>query len=353
MHVCILNPNLYRSSGVTVAIKRVVLASDCHAVTYSFVLAQPCSELDDSSWINPKSMLVVNLFSKNPLRLATALIQLALFVRTNNIDILHSHHRRLAVYARLISLFTRVKSLYTAQLSYSQSLLFRLFCPTVCCAVSASVADNVKLTTNVRRIFITGNPAYFPSIDEYFSPAVDFAPTVICVARLSPVKRHSSLLKAWVQVASSFPNAKLQLLGEGPLEADLKKLTADLGLVDSVEFLGFVRDPSEYSRSCTFSVLASEVEGLPLAAIESCSWGRPILVTNVPGNRDLVPPDTELPNLVPLGDIPALASALCYWITNPQLVKAEGSKYAGYLRQKYSTESVTAAYLRAYTLLLS
>jgi glycosyltransferase involved in cell wall biosynthesis len=349
IRVCVLNPDFYRSSGVTIAIRRIFEAMPPEKVEFWFVAASCVTLEEDLSWIPEARFRRFDLMTGHPDRLVSETRTLLRYLRNAGVDVIHSHHRRLAIYARLLSGFIGAAPLYTAQLSYPFSLPFWLGAPRWCCSTSPSISANVRATTPVSHIIETGNPACFP---------IEPAPiektswrTAVCVARLEPVKGHIHLLKAWAKMSQK--DCRLVLVGEGSLRANLESLAAELGISDRILFAGYVAAPEIFVRESLFAILASEVEGLPLAAIEASGQGRAVLVTDVPGNRDLVPPHVTLPNRVPYGDVDALAQALDFWFSRPSAVAEEGILFRNFLKEKYDAPVVAEAYAKVYQSLVS
>jgi len=70
----------------------------------------------------------------------------------------------------------------------------------------------------------------------------------ITITRLSEEKGVDVLLKAWAEVVQEEKNLKLLIVGSGPLEPELKRLSHSLGIVDSVDFVGGIQDAPNYLK---------------------------------------------------------------------------------------------------------
>src|SRR5689334_20517863 len=66
------------------------------------------------------------------------------------------------------------------------------------------------------------------------------SPRLLCVGRLVPIKGHIVLLRAFAEARRELPELQLEIAGRGPLEPALKALVRELGIADSVHFLGHV-----------------------------------------------------------------------------------------------------------------
>jgi glycosyltransferase involved in cell wall biosynthesis len=96
---------------------------------------------------------------------------------------------------------------------------------------------------------------------------------------------------------------KLFVVGEGPLEAELKKEAEKRGLAEHIFFIGGVPHselPSFFAAADIF-VMPSEEEGFPHVLLEAMAWGIPFVATDVGGVREMIPPELGV-WLVPPGD---------------------------------------------------
>jgi glycosyltransferase involved in cell wall biosynthesis len=110
-----------------------------------------------------------------------------------------------------------------------------------------------------------------------------------CVARLDPGAKGQDLL---FQVLASDPwkvrPVSLSLVGSGPMERNLRRLVTQLELDQKVTFVGHVSDIAQVWAEHHALVLASRFEGLPLAVVEAMLCRRPVIVTDVAGNTELI-----------------------------------------------------------------
>lgn len=147
---------------------------------------------------------------------------------------------------------------------------------------------------------------------------------VLWVGRLDPVKGLSHLIRAFAQVRERFTNAKLVLVGDGPLRDQLRAEIDQAGLADDVSLLGARRDVPSLLRLARMFAFPSRTEGLPNALLEAMAGGLPIVTTDVPGCHDLVTHEaTGL--LVPYGDTQALAEAIIRLLVDPSLADRLGA----------------------------
>ncbi|MEU8531257.1 glycosyltransferase [Streptomyces sp. NPDC048629] len=139
------------------------------------------------------------------------------------------------------------------------------------------------------------------------------APTVVCVGRLCRQKGQDVLLRAWPAVLDQVPGARLVLVGDGPDEQRLRAAAPA-----SVRFTGAVDDTAPWYREADLVVLPSRWEGMALAPLEAMAAGRPVVVTDVDGAREGLPPGHASHCLVPPEDPAALAAAVGRLLGRPE-----------------------------------
>jgi len=81
---------------------------------------------------------------------------------------------------------------------------------------------------------------------------------------------------------------RLLLVGEGPLQSKLERIATELGIQDSVEFLGLRMDVVDLLQRAWGFVLPSRWDGMPNALLEAMACGLPCVATRVSGSEDII-----------------------------------------------------------------
>jgi glycosyltransferase involved in cell wall biosynthesis len=148
-------------------------------------------------------------------------------------------------------------------------------------------------------------------------PALDgAAPRLLCVGRLIPIKGHIVLMRAFAQAREQLPELELEIAGRGPLEPALRALARELGLGDSVRFLGYVSPIQEAIERASIVVVPSLGEGFGMVALEAMERARPVIAAEIGGLGELVR-DGETGLLVPPAEVEPFARAIVELARNP------------------------------------
>jgi glycosyltransferase involved in cell wall biosynthesis len=136
------------------------------------------------------------------------------------------------------------------------------------------------------------------------------SPVVLAVGRLNEAKGFDVLLEAFCILRQS-RRARLMILGEGELRADLERLSNRLN-IDPADFQmpGFSSNPYAWMASCSVFVLSSRREALPGVLIEAMACGAAIVSTDCDSGPNEILVGGKFGQLVPVGDAQALAKAI-------------------------------------------
>ncbi|HUW84700.1 MAG TPA: glycosyltransferase [Phycisphaerae bacterium] len=143
-------------------------------------------------------------------------------------------------------------------------------------------------------------------------------PVIGTIARLDPQKGLPALLHAFSILARRWKRAALLIAGTGPERQALEDLAVKLGVADRLHMLGFQQDVRPVLAALDVFVLPSRWEGFGLATLEAMAAGLPVVVTDVPGSRDLVQHE-QTGLVVPPNDSDALARAIARCLSHTDL----------------------------------
>ncbi len=218
-------------------------------------------------------------------------------------------------------------------------------------AVSKGVAFDLSQILGLapRKISVIYNPVVSNRIIKksrattvhqyFFSENSPNSPVILSVGRLANQKDCPALLKAFAIVRAK-REAKLLILGEGPLRSNLEALVVELGLKDDIAMPGFVDNPFSYMRQADVFVLSSRWEGFGNVLAEAMACGAPVVSTDCPSGPTEILENGKWGRLVPVGDADALAAAIMETLDEPQHPDVE--KRA----QDFSTDVIIDQYIK-------
>jgi glycosyltransferase involved in cell wall biosynthesis len=290
------------------------------------------------------------------------LVRLVQQFRTDGTKVVHTHHLGQLLYGGLAGRLAGCRVIHTEHDYYSlsrprtQQLL----------RVLTRLADRVTAVAEPVRSFLEGTVGLPASklitiqngveLDRYEAAipqdrddwALKNSDIIIgCVARLSPEKGHTVLLRAFRKVISRHPQARLALIGEGEERERLQQLTTKLNIGDCVRFLGLRVDVPEVLATCDLFTLPSIQEGFPMVILEALAAGKAVIASEVGAIPNVIRHGaTGL--LVPPGDADALAHALCLLIEDEGMRRRLGHSGREFVREAYDFERTVGRYDNLY-----
>lgn len=203
-----------------------------------------------------------------------------------------------------------------------------------------AAAAVVAVSRAMRRQLISlGAPPEKVHVNHYGVDCEDFTggdpsaapPTFVAVGRFTAKKAPHLTLKAFAGARRAAPQARLRMLGDGPLLAECRRLAAELKVEDAVEFLGArpheaVREEVRGARAFVqHSVVAEngDSEGTPVSIIEAAATGLPVVSTRHAGIPDVVV-EGETGLLVDEGDVRGMAEHMARLALDAELAGRMG-----------------------------
>ncbi|MCL5038015.1 MAG: glycosyltransferase family 4 protein [Chloroflexi bacterium] len=147
---------------------------------------------------------------------------------------------------------------------------------------------------------------------------------IVCVNRLFSPKNVQGVIKAYAYLKELAPRlydqTRLQIVGTGPYEKELKDLGSNLGIDDRIEFTGFVddKDLPGYYANAALVIYLPYGEPFGLVPVEAMRWGKPVIASSHGGPAETVV-DGETGFLVDPGDYESAAKAVEKLLINPEL----------------------------------
>lgn len=170
------------------------------------------------------------------------------------------------------------------------------------------------------------------------------------VGRMQTVKAQPLLVQAFALALREQPalaeRTRLVLVGDGPLRAECETLVREAGIAPLVWFSGERSDVPDVMRGLDCFVLPSLAEGISNTILEAMASGLPVLATRVGGNAELVAEGVTdgTGEIVPPGDVSALAAVIARWAADPARAAAAGHAGRRRVERQFSLQAMVAAY---------
>ncbi len=211
---------------------------------------------------------------------------------------------------------------------------------------SAYLRDMLVRTYRVRpeRAVVNYNAAEGVEITPFKARRIPHQ--IATTARLTRWKGVDGIIRALALLTKRYPDVRLVVAGDGPELESLKKLAADSGITDRVDFLGRISRAETWQlrKNSAVYVLNSTYEGLPHTVLTSFAAEIPTVATDIPGTNEAVY-DGKTGLLVTPGDDAGLAAAIARYFDDPVLRERVIQNGTRLLAEKFSWEAHLATLL--------
>jgi glycosyltransferase involved in cell wall biosynthesis len=176
-------------------------------------------------------------------------------------------------------------------------------------------------------------------------------PHLVCTRGFSRYYSVDVVVRAFAEVKREYPEARLDLVGNGPLESEVRKLVADLNLT-GVNLAGVAsrQEIGRYYDQADIFINASWLDNMPLSVIEAFAAGTPVVSTS-PDCMPYLVEHERTGLLSPVGDEKALAANVIRLLRD-QALAASLAQNAHEESRKYTWEAVREQWLNTYRRLI-
>lgn len=302
-----------------------------------------------------KHFVIPDIDSKSPIVILRTFLILKKVIKSENIDVVHSHHRMAAFYSRVLNIFNRsFKRVYTAHNVFNnkRGLLRYALKGSKVVAVGNGVKSNLTGFYGIdeNRVDVIYNSVERPERidtpnDQFIRDKKDKI-FVATVGRISEQKGMDVFVSALSSIIKRDRNVYGVIIGDGEDREKLEQQVANLEIQDNIIFLGFRKDIFSLIKAMDFVVLSSRWEGFPLTPIETFSVGKTIIVSDIEGNNEIVDGTNGL--LFEKDNVEELKvriEELCYDVEKRKNLEKEALKS---FSQKYSYEVFIENYQKLY-----
>lgn len=168
----------------------------------------------------------------------------------------------------------------------------------------------------------------------------------IFVGHLSTRKDPTTVIRAFLASPAS-ERGLLVLLGDGPLKKKCEELASSS---HKILLVGFVNEARDYLQAADVLVSAASNEGLPMAAIEACACGLPVVLSDIAPHSELITLAPQAGILFPINDATALADSLAQVIDADYVARSDAARsiVQNYLNARQMTAEYESLYMECY-----
>ena len=285
-----------------------------------------------------------------------AIVRMANEIRQSKVDVVHTHLSTSSINGTLAARLAKVPSVATVHgLSGRLSFVFA----THLIAVSEQVKEHlVKQGTSSSRISVVYNGIDFnlPDASEVQKMKKQLAlshrfPIIGTSARLTKLKGVRDGITAFSMVKRKYNDAAYLIIGSGEEESASKSFANELGIADSVYFLGYQENVALYLALLDLFLFPSLKEAMGMALAEASLLGVPSVTTDVGGIPEVIL--REWGTLVPPGHPEILAERLIMLAEDPEARRKIGELARRRSQELFTVEEMTNRTLAVYKLAMS
>ena len=167
------------------------------------------------------------------------------------------------------------------------------------------------------------------------------------ITHLTKVKGNEYLIRAAPAILSEFPKTRFLIVGDGPLRKDMEALCVKKGIRDRVVFAGQRNNIPEILSAMNIFVCPSISEGFSNSILEAMAMGKPVVATDVGGNKELIR-NGENGILVNPGDDKGLSENILTIIRNRDMARQMGQIGRELVVQKYDLNLIVQQLMELY-----
>lgn len=298
---------------------------------------------------------------RNPLILFKALLKIRRLIKTESINLIHSHHRMTTFLANIAVIGTKVKVIHTQHLNIEDKYVLTHFVlkkvPTICVSHAAAEILVTKSKLQKRQIQTIYNTIDFETnvgdIDQTIvqrKEAGDFL--VAQVSRLVDYKGVYEFLEVAAKVTRQNSHIKFFLIGDGPERPKLVEKIAQANLSEVVFLLGPKNNILKQLEYIDLMILCSKIEGLPLSPIEAFYSGIPVIASDINGIREEIESGKN-GYLIPQAQVDMFADKILYLFESTTIYKAMKKEAKQTFVDKFTKEQYVQAHQRFYEKILN
>lgn len=246
---------------------------------------------------------------KNPFTIWACSRKIAALARREKVQLIHAHSRVPAWIARWAARVAGVPYIVTAHVVFGNKSPW-IYAPYRDAARVICVSNAVR--EGMKECFYANTQVVLNGLDEpkvrWSDQNLEGLVKFLFVGRLSPVKGLHDALRAMPEDMEW----TLDVLGDGPMRAELEDISKERGFTGRVKFHGYSDKADDFMARSSCLLFPSYTEGMPLTLARAVQIGIPVIASDIPPVSEMAGGSA---NLLPPGDVPAWRDAVTDFIT--------------------------------------
>lgn len=269
--------------------------------------------------------------------------ELYVFIKKNNIKIVHAHMAHALIMAVLMKLaIPKLKIVFTSHNfnlgSSIREIIVKVFKP--------FRNSDIIFSKNMQKSIYKKDAIIIPNGIDTLQYELDLEKnavfTFLCIGRIEPVKNHKYLVDIAVELQKEF-EFEIHIVGEGYLKKDLMAYIKEKNVNSRFKFLGYRKDINVICNQSHVFVLPSLWEGLPISLLEAGASSMPVISTPVGSIPELI--DDSSGYLAELNEF-LEKMKLAYYNYDDAIIK--GKRLRENIKDKYDLNHIVEEHIKVY-----
>jgi glycosyltransferase involved in cell wall biosynthesis len=193
-------------------------------------------------------------------------------------------------------------------------------------SVSKTTKKEILRVNSNAKVEVISNGIDLAFYDK-FTTTIEYRKYVVFIGRLAFNKNLNTIIASFVEIKKKIPDAKLLVIGFGPMLNEWKRMVTDLDLVENIHFKEYLSEEKKIhllSKSSAL-LLPSVAEGMPLVALEAFALYKAVLLSDIEPHHDLVDQGSN-GFLIPTFDTAEWAEKIIFLLSNRNVCEELGKK---------------------------
>ena len=306
-----------------------------------------------------------------------ALAQLYAIVKAHRVDIIQAHLLKPYVMVGAVNTVLRKKAIFNYHGSFIRNREYYTFAEEAVYRLAHLIVytcrsyQRVVVPSQASKRILLDETHLLPPVEVYYDgisresciAGRDDAPDTIrrlaperhrigIVSRFEPEKRIDVALQIARELLSRRSDVHFFILGDGELEARMRRLASELGLADGVTFLGYLPDAQKYLPAFDAVLITSDREGLPFLVWEAMAKGVPIVAPYVGGIGEIIEQE-HCGKLFGRRNVPEAVSILDDLLNDGAMREEMGKRGRSAIEKKYNEQAFAKRFQSIYSELVN